>query len=71
MTALERLNARPGPIHPSRRRAPARTAKVRSNSDTSPQDASDDAERACISLRSRRPCRRNRHPHPDKPSGAH
>ena len=38
MTALERLNARPGPIHPSRRRAPARTAKVRSNSDTSPQD---------------------------------
>jgi hypothetical protein len=38
MTALERLNARPGPIHPSRRRAPARTAKLRSNSDTSPQD---------------------------------
>jgi hypothetical protein len=38
MTAPERLNARPGPIHPSRRRAPARTAKVRSNSDTSPQD---------------------------------
>ena len=38
MTALERLNARPAPIHPSRRRAPARTAKVRSNSDTSPQD---------------------------------
>ena len=37
MTALERLNARPAPIHPSRRRAPARTAKVRSNSDTSPQ----------------------------------
>ena len=39
MTALERLNARPGPIHPSRRRAPARTAKVRSNSDPSPQDS--------------------------------
>ena len=38
MTALERLSARPAPIHPSRRRAPARTAKVRSNSDTSPQD---------------------------------
>ena len=37
MTALELLNARPAPIHPSRRRAPARTAKVRSNSDTSPQ----------------------------------
>jgi hypothetical protein len=39
MTALERLNAPPAPIHPSRRRAPARTAKVRSNSDTSPQDS--------------------------------
>ena len=39
MTALERLNARPAPIHPSRRRAPARTAKMRSNSDTSPQDS--------------------------------
>jgi hypothetical protein len=38
MTARERLNARPGPIHPSRRRAPAHTAKVRSNSDPSPQD---------------------------------
>jgi hypothetical protein len=38
MTALERLNARPAPIHPSRRRAPARTPKVRSNSDPSPQD---------------------------------
>ena len=38
MTALERLNARPDPIPPSRRRAPARTAKVRSNSDPSPQD---------------------------------
>jgi hypothetical protein len=38
MTALERLNARPAPIHPSRRRAPARTAIVRSNSDPSPQD---------------------------------
>jgi hypothetical protein len=38
MTARERLNARPDPIHPSPRRAPARTAKVRSNSDTSPQN---------------------------------
>ena len=38
MTALERRNARPAPIHPSRRCAPARNAKVRSNSDTSPQD---------------------------------
>jgi hypothetical protein len=38
MTALERLNFRPALIHPSRGRAPARTAKVRSNSDTSPQD---------------------------------
>ena len=37
MTALELLNARPALTHPSRRRAPARTAKVRSNSDTSPQ----------------------------------
>jgi hypothetical protein len=38
MTALERLNARPASIRPSPRRAPARNAKVRSNSDTSPQD---------------------------------
>jgi hypothetical protein len=38
MTAHERLNDRPTPIHPSRRRAPARTAKVCSNSDTSPHD---------------------------------
>jgi hypothetical protein len=38
MTARERLNNRPTPIHPSRRRAPARTAKVRSNSDPRPQD---------------------------------
>lgn len=38
MTARERLNDHPAPIHPSRRRAPARTAKVRSNSDPSPQD---------------------------------
>ena len=35
MTAPERLNVRPALIHPSRPRAPARTAKVRSNSDTS------------------------------------
>jgi hypothetical protein len=33
MTARERLNARPAPIHPSRRRAPARNPEVRSNSD--------------------------------------
>jgi hypothetical protein len=39
MTAPERLNVRPALIHPSRPRAPARTAKVRSNSDTSPQDS--------------------------------
>ena len=38
MTVRERLNIRPPPIHPSRRRAPARNAKVRSNSDPSPQD---------------------------------
>ena len=38
MTAPERLNARPAPLHPSRRRAPTRTAKVRSNFRTSPQD---------------------------------
>ncbi len=36
MTALERLNDCPAPLHPSRRRAPARTAKVRSNSDINP-----------------------------------
>jgi hypothetical protein len=72
MTALERLNARPTPIHPSRRRAPARTAKVRSNSDTSPQNsppkmqnkpafhsAADVRAAATVSL------------NPDKPSGAH
>jgi hypothetical protein len=39
MTALERLNTRPAAIQPSPRSAPARTAKVRSNSDTSPQDS--------------------------------
>jgi hypothetical protein len=38
MTARERLNDRPAAIHPSQRRAPARNAKVRSKSDTSPQD---------------------------------
>ena len=38
MTALERLNVRPALIPPSRGRASARTATVRSNSDTSPQD---------------------------------
>jgi hypothetical protein len=38
MTALERLNFRPALIHRSRGRAPARTAKVRSNSDTGPQN---------------------------------
>jgi hypothetical protein len=35
MTVPERRNAHPALIHPSRRREPARTAKVRSNSDTS------------------------------------
>jgi hypothetical protein len=39
MTARERLDAHPAPIHPSLRRAPVRNAKVRSNSDTSPHDA--------------------------------
>ena len=38
MTALERPNTRPAAIHRSPRSAPARNAKVRSNSDTSPQD---------------------------------
>lgn len=38
MTARERLNDRQAPLHPSRRRAPARTAKVRSNTDPRPQD---------------------------------
>jgi hypothetical protein len=33
MTAPECLNASPAAIHPSRRRAPARKAEVRSNSD--------------------------------------
>jgi hypothetical protein len=33
MTAPERLNARPSAFHPSRRRAPACNAEVRSNSD--------------------------------------
>jgi hypothetical protein len=40
MTAPERLNAPPASIHPSRRRAPARFANVRSNSDTSHQNTS-------------------------------
>ena len=39
MTALERLNARPAAIHPSRCRAPARNAVVRSNSDNDHDDA--------------------------------
>ncbi len=38
MTPRERLNDRPAPPYPSRRRAPARTAKVRSNTDPRPQD---------------------------------
>jgi hypothetical protein len=38
MTALERPNTRPAAIQRSPRSAPARNAKVRSNSDTSPQD---------------------------------
>jgi hypothetical protein len=39
MTAPKRLNARPAAIHPSRRRAPARNAEVRSNSDNDRYDA--------------------------------
>jgi hypothetical protein len=39
MTAPECLSARPGAFQPSRRRASARNAEVRSNSDTSPHDA--------------------------------
>ncbi len=38
MTTPERFNARPAPLRPSRRRALARTANVRSNSDTSHQN---------------------------------
>ncbi len=38
MTAPERLNAPPASIHSSRRRALARIANVRSNSDTSHQN---------------------------------
>jgi hypothetical protein len=38
MTARERLNDRPAPLRPSRRRAPARTAKVRSYSDITSHD---------------------------------
>ena len=38
MTARERINDHPAPLHPSRRRALARIAKVRSNSDTSHQN---------------------------------
>jgi hypothetical protein len=40
MTAHEHLNVRPARLHPYRRRARARTAKVRSNSDLPPQDTS-------------------------------
>ena len=38
MTARERINDHPAPLHPSRRRALARIAKVRSNADTSHQN---------------------------------
>jgi hypothetical protein len=38
MTAREHLNARPAPIHPSRRRAPAPNADLRSNSDNHPNN---------------------------------
>jgi hypothetical protein len=38
MTARERINDHPTPLHRSRRRALARIAKVRSNSDTSHQN---------------------------------
>ena len=40
MTARERINDHPAPLHPSRRRALARIAKVRSNADTSHQNTS-------------------------------
>jgi len=40
MTAPECLNARPTVIHPSRRRAPARNAEVRSNSDNNRNETS-------------------------------
>jgi hypothetical protein len=39
MTALEPLNTHSPAIQPSPRSAPARTAKLRSNSDTCPQDS--------------------------------
>jgi hypothetical protein len=39
MTAPERLNARPSATHPSPRRAPARNAEVRSNSDNDRDNA--------------------------------
>ena len=39
MTALEPLNTHPAAIQLSPPSAPARTAKVRSNSDTCPQDS--------------------------------
>jgi len=39
MTPPERLNAPPAAIHPSRRRAPARNAEVRANSDGDHDDA--------------------------------
>ena len=39
MTPLERLDAPPAAIHLSRRRAPARNAEVRSNSDSDHDDA--------------------------------
>ena len=38
MTARERINDHPAPLYPSRRRASARIAKVRSNSDASHQN---------------------------------
>ena len=38
MTPRERINDHPAPLHPSRRRASARTANVRSNSDSSHQN---------------------------------
>jgi hypothetical protein len=40
MTAHERSNDRPAPLHPSRRRLLAAIANVRSNSDTSHQNTS-------------------------------
>ena len=65
MTALERLNARPGPDSPLPTSCPSTHRKSASELRYQPSGHdSEDAEQACISLRSRRPCRRNRHSPP-------